>query len=141
MNEDNGIHWTLELSVSHAVIDTQHQQLISYFALLQDSILDNDLARTQAVLDEFIAYTHMHFAEEEALMEKYRYPQLVEHEIRHESLLEEIAQLKRNIDAGKTPVSLALLVFLRVWLFEHIKTADRRLGRFLHEQTLAEGGL
>ena len=62
------------------------------------------------------------------------YAQYLAHVMRHESLLEEIRQLKKSIDAGKTPVSLALLDFLRVWLVEHIRTSDRRLGRFLGGQ-------
>lgn len=131
MNENAESRWTTSLSVGHETIDAQHRGLIDFLALLQQRIGDGDTVATSVILAEFIEFTHEHFAEEERLMRNSDYPQYLAHVMRHESLLEEIRQLKKSIDAGKTPVSLALLDYLRVWLFEHIKTSDRRLGRFL----------
>ena len=131
MSGDTVIQWTAELSVSHEVIDLQHQELIGFLARLQDSIISGDAALTDKLLDDLVRYTRWHFAEEEVLMRDSKYPHYLDHIMRHESLLEEIDQLKRSIEAGRTPVSLALLGFLTVWLMEHIKTSDRRLGKFL----------
>lgn len=132
MSDDAVIRWTVELSVSYPAIDDQHKELIDYLVRLQLSIEDHDMGEARQLLDDFIRYTQGHFMEEESLMHAIGYPRLMEHELRHESLLEEIRQLKKSVDAQKIPVSLALLAYLRVWLFEHIKTADRRLGEFLN---------
>lgn len=131
MNESAGSQWTPALSVGHATIDAQRRELIAYLAQLQQSISAGDAEATKATLGTFIDFTHDHFAEEEKLMRGSDYAPYLEHVMRHESLLEEIRQLKKSIDAGKTPVSLALLDFLGVWLVEHIKTSDRRLGLYL----------
>jgi len=132
MSENSGDQWTMELSVSYAIIDDQHKELIGFLVLLEASIGSNDIGGINAILADLTRFTHLHFSEEEKLMRDNDYPDYFAHVMRHESLLEEIRQLQVSIDAGKTPVSLALLGFLRVWLFEHMKSADRKLGAFLN---------
>jgi hemerythrin len=133
MNENAGTRWTPGLSVGHDGIDAQHRELIEFLTLLEESMGGNDIEATTAVLARFIDCTHDHFAAEERLMRDSGFGDYLAHVMRHESLLEEVRQLERNIKAGKTPVSQALLEFLRVWLFEHMRTSDRRLGHFLGE--------
>lgn len=132
MSEHSDEQWTMELSVSHTVIDEQHKKLINFLLLLQESIAVNDIDETRKILSELTSFTHVHFLEEEKLMRDNEYPDCIAHVMRHESLLEEIRQLQTSIDAGKVPASLALLGFLRVWLFEHMKSADRKLADFLN---------
>lgn len=139
MSEFADWQWTADLCVHHETIDAQHRELIAYLALLQESIGKHDIGTTVKLLDEFIEFTHRHFAEEEVLMRKSNYPHYLAHTLRHESLLEEIRQLEKSITAGRTPVSVALLDFLGVWLLEHIRTSDRRLGQFLGGNADAAG--
>lgn len=133
--------WTADLCVHHETIDAQHRELIGYLTLLQESIGRHDIGTTVKLLDEFIDFTHMHFAGEEVLMRKSNYPQYLAHALKHESLLEEIRQLEKSIAAGRTPVSVALLDFLGVWLLEHIRTSDRQLGQFLSGVDAGAAGL
>lgn len=124
--------WTTDLAIDVPAVDEQHRQLIDLLTQLHQSLNEGN-GEAGHLLDEFILRAHMHFAAEEAVMQYRQYPQFLAHQARHASLLEDIHHLKTNIDAGRMPLSLTLMDFLHIWLIEHIRTADRQLGKFLRE--------
>ncbi|CAO3420046.1 bacteriohemerythrin [Azospirillum endophyticum] len=139
--------WTDALAVGEDAIDTDHMILIALMneaASLARRLKGGISGRTGSgagdrralgeTIGRLLAYTALHFAEEERLMERSGYPDTKAHKARHEDLLTRAGALHRRLDAGDS-VADELLTLLRDWLFEHIQRADKRIG-----EHLASGG-
>ncbi|MBP2227105.1 methyl-accepting chemotaxis protein [Azospirillum agricola] len=123
--------WTDALAVGDEGIDTDHMILI---ALLNEAAAHTrdraDRATLAAAVGRLLAYTVLHFEQEERLMESSGYPDLAAHKAEHDALRERTAGLKRRLEAGEA-VGDDLLALVRDWLFEHIQHSDERIGRHL----------
>ncbi|HEY3378159.1 MAG TPA: bacteriohemerythrin [Armatimonadota bacterium] len=65
-------------------IDEQHRQLFAPIAELHDAMAHGtDRQIMGQVLRELLAYIHIHFTHEEALLAHYRYPELTTHKELH----------------------------------------------------------
>ena len=132
--------WTDGLAVGEEVIDTDHMILIALMneaaALAQQAKAGpkgweggNRRAMGEAV-GRLLAYTALHFEQEERLMDQCGYPDITAHKAQHEALRTRAGELRRRLDAGDS-VADELLALLREWLFEHIQRADKRIGEHL----------
>ncbi len=132
--------WTDGLAVGEEVIDTDHMILIALMneaaSLAQQAKTGqkgresgNRRALAEAV-DRLLAYTVLHFEQEERLMDQCGYPDVTAHKAQHEALRTRAGDLRRRLDAGES-VADELLALLREWLFEHIQRADKRIGGHL----------
>ncbi|MBK1841207.1 bacteriohemerythrin [Azospirillum sp. YIM B02556] len=127
--------WTDALAVGEDAIDTDHMILI---ALMNDAASlvrrakggTGDREALGVAVGRLLAYTALHFGEEERLMDRCGYPDAKAHKARHEDLLTRAGALHRRLEAG-APVADELLALLRDWLFEHIQRADKRIGEHL----------
>ncbi|PWC36185.1 bacteriohemerythrin [Azospirillum sp. TSO35-2] len=137
--------WTGELAVGETGIDTDHMILI---ALLNDAASLAGAAgnarggsgRTalREAVGRLIAYTVLHFEQEERLMDECAYPDRVAHKAQHEALRQRAGNLMSRLDAGDS-VADELLALVREWLFEHIRRVDKRIGEHLAGQAAAGG--
>ncbi|GLR79389.1 bacteriohemerythrin [Azospirillum oryzae] len=132
--------WTEGLAVGEEAIDTDHMILIALMneaaALAQQAKAapagregGNRRALGEAV-GRLLAYTVLHFEQEERLMDQCGYPGTTAHKAQHEALRTRAGELRRRLDAGDS-VADELLALLREWLFEHIQRADKRIGEHL----------
>jgi len=132
--------WTDGLAVGEEVIDTDHMILIALMneaaSLAQQAKAGpkgreggNRRALGEAV-GRLLAYTALHFEQEERLMDQCGYPDITAHKAQHEALRTRAGELRRRLDAGDS-VADELLALLREWLFEHIQRADKRIGEHL----------
>ncbi|MCM8733093.1 bacteriohemerythrin [Azospirillum sp. A1-3] len=132
--------WTDSLAVGEEVIDTDHMILI---ALMNEAASPAQQAKAgpkgreggnRRALGEavgrLLAYTVLHFEQEERLMDQCGYPDITAHKAQHEALRTRAGELRRRLDAGDS-VADELLALLREWLFEHIQRADKRIGEHL----------
>nr|WP_295827247.1 bacteriohemerythrin [uncultured Azospirillum sp.] len=132
--------WTDGLAVGEEVIDTDHMILI---ALMNEAASLAQQAKTGqkgresgnrralvVAVDRLLAYTVLHFEQEERLMDQCGYSDVTAHKAQHEALRTRAGELRRRLDAGES-VADELLALLREWLFEHIQRADKRIGEHL----------
>ncbi|PWC49318.1 bacteriohemerythrin [Azospirillum sp. TSA6c] len=131
--------WTDALAVGEEGIDTDHMILI---ALMNEAAAlagragrsGGDRRASARALGEavgrLLAYTALHFEQEERLMEQCGYPDTRVHKAQHEALRSRADDLRRRLDAGDS-VADELLALVREWLFEHIQRADKRIGEHL----------
>lgn len=83
-------------------------------------------------IEQLLEYTKMHFASEEELLKKVRFPGLEAHRLAHRKLETAVIALADEIHAHRqhlTPLKLNLLA--TIWLMEHIDTEDRQYARFI----------
>ncbi|PGH55123.1 chemotaxis protein [Azospirillum palustre] len=140
--------WTDALAVGEEGIDTDHMILI---ALMNEAASlagqagrsgGDRRASAQALgeaVGRLLAYTALHFEQEERLMDRCGYPDARAHKAQHEALRARADELRRRLDAGDS-VADELLALVREWLFEHIQRADKRIGEHLAAQGGARGG-
>lgn len=122
-------------------MDSQHARwivLIDRFrAVASMHLLDSiGLNAARVTLGELLTYTRAHFASEEELLKRHRYPSLDEHMRGHQALVQHLKQLSDEIGAhqsASTPMKLNLVV--NIWLLEHILRDDHDYARFILAKT------
>lgn len=128
------IKWSTSLSVNVGEMDGQHQKLIEIINHLHDSISSgkgNEGPKLQ--IDELVDYTRKHFAAEEQLMQKYRYPLLTVHKAEHTKFTNEVDELRKRIVSGQPVSAYEMLQLLRSWLVAHIQGSDARYGKHISQ--------
>jgi len=129
------VEWADTRSVSVKIIDEQHKGLI---VLIDD--LFNAMSEGQAksimsgILSELAEYTVEHFATEERMMTKLKYPKIEEHKKQHKDFVAKVVEFKGGFEAGSAFLSIKVMEFLKNWLVEHIMGTDQQLGEFLKER-------
>ena len=124
--------WGSEHDVGVPVLNEQHQRLVALVNQLYESagagLGDRELAE---VLDELVAYAHVHFTAEEHLLAQSAYPELTAHRAEHEAFFHRVLALRADAGAGKLLVSMDLMKFLREWLKDHLLSSDKRYAPHL----------
>jgi len=120
-------------SVGHDVLDAQHEAIASLLELTKKRVAADDLSGTAGALAALWDEAVGHFTLEEALMEKFSYPELVAHRAAHQLFLEDLKCLIRELGEGGLTAEVRNWACQRVpdWVTFHIETNDVLLGRFL----------
>lgn len=126
--------WKDAFDTGHGKIDEQHRRMF----MLAVAVVESRFANASNMigvglepLNALIEFTKEHFAFEEALMQSTGYPGIVWHAKFHASLLTELRTFSRKVQQGGIPDADALIKFFRIWVHEHIDTADRELVDWL----------
>jgi hemerythrin len=131
--------WNDALSVGHPTIDGQNKRLFQLAGELNAAMEARKgkqcLAKT---LDNLIAYTKRHFADEEMLMHEHHYPEYPQHKAEHDALTEKVIRFQKAFLMGRAVVSIELMQFLKGWLDHHIGVIDKKVGAYLSQH--AHGG-
>ncbi|WP_273266919.1 bacteriohemerythrin [Flexistipes sinusarabici] len=117
------------------IIDAQHKALFTFMDKFVSRVINEasneDLEKVQRFL---IKYTHIHFNEEEKLMEESGYPRKRAHKSEHKDFVDMIEKIDR-FKEGKNEVStddiLRYIYFdLNQWFINHILKSDRDFVEF-----------
>jgi len=122
------------------VIDADHKDLVDTVNSLHDAI-KNGGSRTRIgqIISDLVQYVDVHFSREEAMMDKYSYPDIAQHKRIHRHLTRTVHAIRvifnkepKNIDPNK------LLQFLKEWLIHHILDEDTRYAPYMPGDEAAE---
>jgi hemerythrin len=124
--------WREEYSVNIQRIDSQHRRLFATANRLLDA-LESQRSKEEvaAALEFLVGYTKYHFAEEEALMGRYGYPESPNHIVRHESLIRQVEEMGERLKAEDVH-AIEVLEFLHGWIVNHILIEDRKYAAMLN---------
>ena len=127
------IHWNQDLCVGIEEIDEDHQTLVKYLnELFVACAAGQGPAVLKSTLENVKAYTRTHFAHEEDVMRKVKYPGVEEHLRDHAFLISELDDLIEAFDQEPNhDLSNKTLQFLEDWLLHHILEEDKKIGRFM----------
>ncbi len=125
-------NWTDDLTVGNQAVDDQHKKIIDLINRYHDT-LEQKGTRSALVADfKAIAdYAIRHFRDEEAQMERCRYPQLERHRIIHKQLLDWVGTLGQQPASGVAAVESQIQFFLKSWLTAHIKGIDQQYSPYM----------
>lgn len=127
--------WNHASSVGVRVLDQQHGILLDTLNELGVAIASG--AHPEAIsekLARLMDFTQRHFQTEEALMDRYSYPQREEHVIEHQRMMAQIADVARAMQHGEPMHLRSLTGFVRRWFMTHIEGQDHVYGEWLNRQ-------
>ncbi len=133
-----------ESDLVYSVMNDDHVELYRVVEDLQKAVTrrcngdtERSLQKVEilAIIKTLIDKAAEHFQREDALMDRYRYPERREHRGEHGMLLCSVETYYANLAASGQPITKEVVRYLKDWLTNHIRTADHRLDRFLTSVT------
>lgn len=124
-------------SIGIDIIDNQHKELFIITNQLHD-ILSMEFYQKEAVkiLKRLYAYTSYHFVSEEALLKEYKYDDLENHKVIHETFRNKIKENLENMKEKQGFSLKELQDFLVEWILKHIQGTDVKYAAFFKEKSL-----
>ncbi|NLH01595.1 MAG: hemerythrin family protein [Clostridiales bacterium] len=125
--------WTKDLETGYPLIDSEHKQLIKAADELVEACAQGKGRQEIGNAVEFLSnYTKTHFAHEEDLQVKNKYPDYAAHKNWHQAYVREIENVATKLKAEGATIALVAEVNAKVsQLIGHIKTADLKLAQFV----------
>lgn len=115
--------WKKQLSVGNLVIDSGHQNLIGMINSLEYAIKNKDSQELLRVFERFCDFAHLHFKDEEKIMQAVKFP-FIPHRLEHQNLLDELqntlGELVARNDIWPGSAMDHYPEFLRDWFVSHI---------------------
>jgi hemerythrin len=131
------INWNDRLSVKVAVIDLQHQRLISMINELADAMSQGKgKGIVGGIIERLIYYTGTHFKTEERYFDRFAYPDAEAHKKEHAAFVEKVLDYKQRFSTQEGMLSVDVINFLKDWLYHHISKTDRGYSRFFNDHGL-----
>ena len=124
------MEWNDALVLDKGIMDETHREFIDLLNRLADAADDEMLA----VLDQFIAHTQDHFAQEQQWMEQLAFPPLACHAREHEGVLETAHEVRRRALAGETRFGRVLAAAVAEWFANHAASMDHVLALYMKEK-------
>ncbi len=125
--------WVEYQQVGYQQIDQEHRGLSKVLRHVVAAVCSDDATTTRDKLALLLGDVEKHFANEEALMAKHRYPLAERHAQAHRGFLRDAVKHQQMfLDDGLTPTFRRwVLERLTKWFQFHIQANDVALGRFL----------
>ncbi|MBF5095376.1 bacteriohemerythrin [Azospirillum sp. INR13] len=129
------VAWDESMSVGVPVLDEEHRRLLDLFnGLLESGITPANREELSSLLASLKDYVAVHFAREEAMMERCGYPELNGHLAAHRYFADEVDKLARDFDGGNpTMLRVDLILLLKDWFVEHIQQTDSQYKPYVGE--------
>jgi len=131
------LQWADSLSIGAELIDQQHKTWIEHYNKLISAVEARQGPREIAeTLGFLVDYTAFHFSAEEQHMIDSSYPDLADHQAKHDELNDTLGNLIEDFkEEGATHVLADFLkTFLGNWLVNHIRSTDMKFGEHLKAQ-------
>ena len=119
--------WDTTLETGDALVDEQHRRIHRIFFDLAHA--EDTPEEVMRILDRLTLHVSAHFATEEALMERVRFPRAAAeiHRLEHARLTDETRAYVVLFRQGELTTIEPLVDFLREWLVGHVHGFDRTL--------------
>ncbi|MBK8010674.1 MAG: hemerythrin family protein [Deltaproteobacteria bacterium] len=132
------IQWSDRFATGDKSVDEQHKELFRLVNKLHDAMKQGKgKEHTVPTIKALAAYVVKHFAAEEALMERSKYPGLAQHRKIHEDLTGKVGVLLADAQAGKNIFTTELSHFLADWLRNHIEGTDQKMVAWVTSNSTA----
>ena len=128
------VKWSQSLSVGIKLIDEQHEGLVKltnelFLSCLKGGDVAN--ARFLKTIRETVQYVQYHFATEEAIQKRLKYPGYASHKKEHEAFVKQVLLAVAEFNSGKKFLPNKFVKFLQDWVLTHIAVTDKKLGDYI----------
>ena len=124
------LQWTEEFRIDSGTMDEIHVEFVECLNAL--GAAEGDMALR--ALDDFVAHTEHHFAEEEVWMAACAFPRTHCHTLQHAAVLQVAREVRVRIAAGETGLAPLLAAAVGEWFRDHVATMDLMLANFMSQQ-------
>ncbi|HEY9078609.1 bacteriohemerythrin [Magnetovibrio sp.] len=127
------MQWSKALEIGHPIIDYDHQMLVNIANDLHHAVHANlgDQMIAQS-LQRLVQYIETHFAREEELFSKTRYPHVEKHKQNHRDIEKLVHGFLTAFEADPNAVDMnKLLGFMKEWLIKHIGKLDKSYASYV----------
>jgi hemerythrin-like metal-binding protein len=115
-------------------MDNDHEPALKMLDRLHEAMIQGRGERVVlAILDELNEFYPGYFAREEALLASTGYPDVEGHRRNHQSLLKELAELRRRAGIGHLAITYDTMQTMRGWIEDHVNVEDRRAAMHVME--------
>jgi hemerythrin len=115
-------------------MDTNHEPALKMLDRLHEAMIRGRGARVVvSILDQLSEFYPAYFSQEEALLASAGYPDLEQHRRMHESLLNQLAELRFRAGRGHLAITYDTMQTMRTWIEEHVNVEDRRAAMHVME--------
>ena len=121
------MQWSAELELGQPAMDETHREFVDMLNAVADAA-DADLLRR---LDEFIAHTDAHFAQENAWMVDIMFPPIHCHKGEHDNVIGLMREVRDRVAAGQLELGRVLARELPEWFRLHASTMDAALAQVI----------
>ena len=127
------VRWSDAFKVGVKQIDEQHRGLFAGMNQLYQAIHDESpLHLLEQRLESVLKLAAKHLSDEEVLMERAGYQDLVAHKQVHTKLLSDLDKYVQRFRAREQDIEMEIAFFLKNWLIEHIFNVDKRYSQELN---------
>lgn len=132
--------WTPDLSVGVDALDNQHKELFKRINQLVEAM---KMGKGKQVIGEILSflkqYAAVHFADEEKMMAKIKFPEINQHKFAHQAFVKDFTALadKLGKDGASTTVIVETQQKLIDWLVNHIGKVDKKYGDFIKANNIS----
>jgi hemerythrin len=130
--------WKDSYRTGIAKIDAQHRKLVDFLNERYDAMkAGKGRDALEQVFQGLIDYTRSHFATEESLMRRHRYPDYDDHREIHRRLTRQAHVLRGKFQEGTISSPIQITNFLKDWLGKHILGTDPKVAAYLRGKGVA----
>jgi hemerythrin len=124
-----------ELHTSDAsIVDQEHNAQLVLLDALETAIRDDhEHAALYESFQKLVDHTNLHFLSEQLSMREHAYEAYEAHVAEHERLMEEIRDIRANLESANKTNPRELIAALRRWLVVHMETMDHALEEYLKQ--------
>jgi hemerythrin len=127
------VKWNSSLAIGIDAIDNQHKKIFEHLLALENSVSKRDPWHiVRFLLSQLAEYLKFHLAVEEAMLEVLRYPQHADHCKAHVRLVEQVAELEKQLQRSGSGESL--VTFFEDWFIRHVLSEDRQYADYLKKE-------
>lgn len=125
--------WNSSLAIGIEVIDNQHKQIFAHLLAIENSVAKRDPWHIlRFLLSQVAEYMKFHLAVEEAMLEIIQYPQRADHCLAHAGIMEQIAELERQLQTAGAETNL--VSFFENWFIRHVLGDDRQYADYVKKE-------
>jgi hemerythrin-like metal-binding protein len=129
------LEWSPEFAVHVPKIDREHETWFGIVNRLHEAMLSGAGAMLlETGFAQTMQFAFDHFAHEEDLMARVRYPDLQAHVRQHDELRRKAGLFAERFKRGETTMTIEMMLFLAASLKQQIMTADLALAGYLRQR-------
>lgn len=127
--------WTPKMQIDNGLIDEDHKQLISIAnRLLELDHPNRDAEELKQIIRELYNYVTFHFAREEGLMYKFKYPEIEAHREKHKAIINDM-NFHLTSSHHMADVLIHFKDLVNKWVINHIMEEDKKIHKYLQSNS------
>lgn len=117
-----------------AEMDQEHALELQLVRSIQAALAESDGPKVTELLQQLEDFTNAHFLAEQLLMRLHAYPGYEAHQEEHDTLMDELKELRQSIQSDTSSDPAKDAENLERWLITHMQSSDQTLAEYLKQE-------